>query len=106
MGSSETVTAGQAGPMLPQSAVDDILQAIASDLYTARQLLNNAKDVTYEMAGAIAIIEKAGALADEAAQAYGSLGVATSHEWVFGDRIVTAISALAAKSADRDEGGA
>lgn len=81
-------------PMLPRDAVDTVLQHIVMDLQSARRLLKNAADSTPEGEGALALIEKVGALAEEAIHAYGGLGVATAEEWTFGDKSVDALDAL------------
>lgn len=82
--------------MLPQHAVNTVLRNIAGDLMCARDLLSNAGEVTLEMVGAIAIIEKVGALAAEAVQAYGGSPLAPPREWLHAPAELDALFALAA----------
>ncbi|MCP5283949.1 MAG: hypothetical protein H6933_03520 [Burkholderiaceae bacterium] len=96
----ETVNASgktEAAEALPRESVETVLGAIASELWSARDLLVNADDVTREMMGAIAMIEKAGALAEEAVMACGGAGVAELRHWLYGTSTAAALDALKAR---------
>lgn len=80
--------------VVPRESVETVLGAIASELWSARDLLVNAEDVSREMMGAIAMVEKAGALAEEAVAACGGAGVAELRHWLYGTATTAALDAL------------
>ena len=75
-----------------------ILSDIAGGLMGARDLLAKCPAMTLEASGALAMIERAGALADEAIRACGSVGIAGStRDWLCGSVAAQALSTIEAE---------
>lgn len=88
--------ASESAAVLPCQAVNSLLSEIEAQLWEARELMANSGEMTHEMLGALAMIEKTGALTAEALMACGGTSFSSPLEWAHRDKSIQALAALKA----------